>query len=501
VTQRNMGLGALADVVAPERVVGVPAGEIAGLTAHGAEVEPGSVFFAIPGGTHDGWTFVPEAASRGALAVVAERETPGLAIPQLIVADARHAVADAADAWYGRPSEQLRVYGITGTDGKSTTAFLAVGILLAAGRRPGLVGTVDTRVGDQQMASTSRTTTPEALELQRMLADMVEAGNDSVVIEATSHGLAQARVRNCRFAVGVVTTITSEHLEFHRTLGAYRAAKAILVQAAPVAVLNRDDDTFAYLQDRAAGTVISYGIDAEADIRATALDLGPRGSRFHVTGPRWSGPVTIQLPGSFNVSNALAALGLAEAEGLDPEQAAAALAEVRGVPGRMERIDLGQPFGVIVDYAHTADSLAKVLRELRPLTAGRLIAVFGSAGDRDRTKRPTMGRVAGELADLVVVTDEDPRTESPPEINGEIAQGARDAGARERETLWVIDDRRSAIAHALRMAQAGDMVLLAGKGHEPSIIYGDDRRWWDEREVARQELRGIGFGTDEPPAA
>lgn len=499
-TERGIGLGALADAVAPERVIGVPAGEITGLTAHSAEVEPGSVFFAIPGGTHDGWAFVTEAASRGAVAVVAERETAGLVIPQLIVANARHAVADAADAWYGRPSAHLRVYGITGTDGKSTTAFLSVGILLAAGRRPGLVGTVDTRVGDQQMASTSRTTTPEALELQRLLADMVEAGNDSVVIEATSHGLAQARVRNCRFAVGVVTTITSEHLEFHRTLDAYRAAKAILVEEAPVAVLNRDDDTFEYLRDRAAGAVISYGIDAEADLRATALDLGPHGSRFHVTGPRWSGPVTIELPGRFNVSNALAALGLAEAEGLDLEQAAAALGEVHGVPGRMERIDLGQPFGVIVDYAHTADSLAKVLRALRPLTAGRLIAVFGSAGDRDRTKRPTMGRVAGELADLVVVTDEDPRSESPSEINEEIAKGARDAGAQE-ERLWVIDDRRSAIAHALRMAQAGDMVLLAGKGHEPSIIYGDDRRWWDEREVARQELRGIGFGTDDLPAA
>lgn len=500
-TERGIGLGALADAVAPERVIGLPAGEITGLTAHSAEVEPGSVFFAIPGGTHDGWTFVTEAASRGAVAVVAERETAGLVIPQLIVSNARHAVADAADAWYAQPSTQLRVYGITGTDGKSTTAFLSMGILLAAGRRPGLVGTVDTRVGDQQMASTSRITTPEALELQHLLADMVEAGNDSVVIEATSHGLAQARVRNCRFKVGLVTTITSEHLEFHRTLDAYRAAKAILVEEAPVAVLNRDDDTFEYLQDRAAGAVISYGIDGEADIRATALDLGPHGSRFHVTGPRWSGPVTIQLPGRFNVSNALAALGLAEAEGLDLEQSAAALAEVRGVPGRMERIDLGQPFGVIVDYAHTADSLAKVLRALRPLTAGRLIAVFGSAGDRDRTKRPTMGRVAGELADLVVVTDEDPRSESPWEINEEIAQGARDAGAQERETLWIIDDRRSAIAHALRMAQAGDMVLLAGKGHEPSIIYGDDRRWWDEREVARQELRGIGFGTDEPPAA
>jgi UDP-N-acetylmuramoyl-L-alanyl-D-glutamate--2,6-diaminopimelate ligase len=500
-TERTMGLGALADVVAPDRVVGVPAGDVTALTLDSNDVVPGAVFFAIPGHVHDGWTFVPEAASRGALAVVAERETPGLAIPQLIVSNARHAVADAADAWFGKPSERLRVYGITGTDGKSTTAFLAVGVLLAAGRQPGLVGTVDVRVGDQQTASTSRTTTPEAIELQRLLADMVDAGNDSVVIEATSHGLAQARVRNCRFRVAVVTTITSEHLEFHGTVEAYRDAKAILVEEAPVAVLNRDDANFEFLRERATGAVLSYGIEAEADLRASALDLGPHGSRFHVTGPRWAGPVTIQLPGRFNVSNALAALGLAEAEGLDPEQAAVALGQVRGVPGRMERIDLGQPFGVIVDYAHTADALGKVLRELRPLTAGRLIVVFGSAGDRDRTKRPVMGRVAGELADLVVVTDEDPRTEAPWEINEEIARGAREAGAKDRETLWTIDDRRTAVAHALRLAEAGDMVLLAGKGHEPSIIYGDDRRWWDEREVARQELRAIGYGTDEQPAA
>ena len=246
--------------------------------------------------------------------------------------------------------------------------------------------------------------------------------------------------------------------------------------------------------------MLTYGIDTDADLRASELDLGPHGSRFHVEGPRWSGAVTIQLPGRFNVSNALAALALAETEGLDPERAAQALAEVHGVPGRMERIDTGQPFGVIVDYAHTADSLGKVLRELRPLTAGRLIVVFGSAGDRDRTKRPAMGQVAAELADLVVVTDEDPRTELPWEINEEIARGARAAGALDRETMWIIDDRRAAIAHAVGMAQAGDMVLLAGKGHEPSIIYGDDRQWWDEREVARQELRAIGYGADEPPA-
>jgi UDP-N-acetylmuramoyl-L-alanyl-D-glutamate--2,6-diaminopimelate ligase len=496
-----MGLGALADVVSPDRVVGIPVGEVTALTVQSSEVAPGAAFFAIPGQVHDGWTFIPEAVANGALAVIAERETPGLVVPQIIVANARHAVADAADAWFGRPSEQLRALGITGTDGKSTTAFLLLDVLLAAGRRPGLVGTIDTRIGDSQAASTSRMTTPEALELQAMLAAMVEAGNDSVVIEATSHGLAQSRVRNCRFRVGVVTTISSEHLEFHGTLEAYREAKAILVEESPVAVLNADDESYAFLRDRAAGSVISFGIESEADIRASELDLGPHGSRFHVSGPRWEGPVTLRLPARFNVDNALAALAVAEAEGLDPETAAQALATVNGVPGRMERIDLGQPFGVIVDYAHTADSLGKVLRELRPLTAGRLIAVFGSAGDRDRTKRAPMGRVAAELADLVVITDEDPRSEAPWEVNEEIAVGARVAGGRDRKTMWIIDDRRAAIAHALRLADAGDMVLLAGKGHEPSIIYGDERRWWDEREVARQELRAIGFQTDELPAS
>ncbi|HEY8092464.1 MAG TPA: Mur ligase family protein, partial [Acidimicrobiales bacterium] len=248
-TERRMGLGALADAIGPEQVIGMPTGEVHGLATNSSDVAPGSVFFAIPGQVHDGWDFISDAAAAGALAVVAERDTPDLPIPQLIVANARHAVADAADAWFGRPSEQLRVYGITGTDGKSTTSFLALGMLLDAGRQPGLVGTVDTRVGEVQTASTSRTTTPEAVELQGLLADMVEAGNDCVLLEATSHGLAQARVRNCRFRVGIVTTITSEHLEFHRTLDAYRAAKAILVEEAPVAILNRDDETFEYLRD------------------------------------------------------------------------------------------------------------------------------------------------------------------------------------------------------------------------------------------------------------
>jgi UDP-N-acetylmuramoyl-L-alanyl-D-glutamate--2,6-diaminopimelate ligase len=428
--------------------------------------------------------------------VVAERETPGLAIPQLLVGRTRDALADAAAAWYGRPSEHLEVIGVTGTDGKTTTSYLAVAALEAGGRRPGMIGTVAVRVGVEIRPNEDRNTTPEAPELQALLAEMVEAGNDSVVMEATSHGLAQARVRNCRFRVAVVTNLTSEHLEFHGSLEAYRAAKAMLVEEAPIAILNADDPAFGYFRDCARDRVVAYGTDPRAHVRASEIDARADGTTFIATTPTWSGEVHLQLPGAFNVHNALAALALAEVEGVDPGAAAAALGRVSGVPGRMERIDVGQPFGVVVDYAHTADSLAKMLRTLRPLTAGRVIVVFGSAGERDRVKRPAMGKVAAELADVAVVTDEDPRLEDGHAINEAIAEGARAGGARDGTNLWVIDDRRAAIAHAIGLAGPGDMILLAGKGHEGSILYGTEKRWWDEREVARQELAAAGFKAD-----
>lgn len=495
-TPRTVWLGELADVIGPERVVGMPVGEVTSLAYDSRQAHPGTLFFAVPGDHVDGHDYVLEAVTHGAVGVVAERETPGIGAPQLIVARTRDALADAADAWYGRPSERLEVIGVTGTDGKTTTSYLAVALLAAGGRRPGMLGTVAVRVGDAQRSNEDRNTTPEALELQELLADMVEAGNDCVVMEATSHGLAQSRVRNCRFKIAIVTNLTSEHLEFHGTLEAYRAAKAILVEEAPLAILNADDPAFGFFRDHAHGLVLTYGTDPSADLRASDIRARADGTTFTLTTPAWSGEVDLQLPGAFNVHNALAALGLAHAEGIDLAAAAAAIGAVTGVPGRMERIDAGQPFGVVVDYAHTADSLAKVLRTLRPLTTGRLIVVFGSAGERDRVKRPAMGRVAAELADIAIVADEDPRLEDPRAINEAIADGARVAGARDGENLWVIDDRRAAIAHAIGLARLGDMVLLAGKGHEGSIIYGTTRAWWDEREVARRELASAGFKAD-----
>ncbi|MEO6294644.1 MAG: UDP-N-acetylmuramoyl-L-alanyl-D-glutamate--2,6-diaminopimelate ligase [Candidatus Limnocylindria bacterium] len=488
----SKGLGSLTDVIAPERVVGIPVGEVTALAYDSRRVEPGTLFFAVPGVHVDGHDFAAAAVESGAIGLVVEHELPDASVPQLVVDRSRRALADAADAWFGRPSEKLRVIGITGTDGKTTSSVLAVELLRAGARRPGLMGTVAVDIGDERTPNDDRNTTPESLELQELLAQMVSAGNDSVVMEATSHGLALERTRNCRFDVGVVTSVTSEHLEFHGSLEAYRAAKARLIEEAPLAILNTDDDAFTFFRSRARQRVMTYGIDTDADLRATDLVADADGSRFTLVAPDWSGPISLPMPGRFNVSNALAALAIAHVEGVGWEVAAEALARTTGVPGRMERIDAGQSFAVVVDYAHTADSLAKVLRMLRPVTRGRLIAVIGSAGERDPTKRPAMGRVSAELSDLTIVTDEDPRLENPRFINEAIADGARAAGATDA-SLVVIDDRREAIGHAIGLAREGDVVLLAGKGHEASIFYGNEKLAWDDRVVAREALAAAGW--------
>ena len=492
-TARQMGLGALTDVIAPERVSGFPVGDVRALAYDSRKVEPGTLFFAVPGVHVDGHDFAADAVDRGAIGLVVERELPDASVPQLVVDGSRRALADAADAWYGRPSERLTVIGVTGTDGKSTVTALAAEMLWGCRWHPGQIGTVFTGIFDRLEPNLDRTTTPESLELQALLARMVEAGNDSVVMETTSHGLALERTRNCRFAVGVVTNLTSEHLEFHGTLEAYRAAKARLVEEAPIAVLNADDPSFDYFRGRARDRVLNYGIDNVADLRAGDLRADPSGTTFHLESPRWHGQVRIGMPGRFNVLNALAALGVVESLGLDVHHAAGMLESTAGVPGRMARVEAGQPFTVVVDYAHTEDSLRKVLEILRQLTAGRLIVLFGSAGERDATKREPMGRLAAQLADLVIVTDEDPRLEDPRAINEQIADGARSAGAADGVSLWVIDDRSEAIGHAIGLAREGDVVLLAGKGHEQSMIYGTEKRPWDDRRAALEALAASGW--------
>jgi len=495
----SMGLGTLTDRIAPERVVGMPVGDVRALSYDSRRITPGTLFFAVPGQHVDGHDFAANAVAGGAVGAVVERELPDLGAPQLVVVNSRYALADAADTWFGGPSRRLATIGVTGTNGKTTVTALCTQLLEAGGMRPGLVSTVNLRIGDEQLDNLERATTPEALELQEMLARMLAAGNDAAVIETSSHGLALGRVRNCRYQAGIVTNVTHEHLDFHGTFEAYRAAKALLVEEAPIAVLNRDDPSFSFFQGRARDRVVTYGLGPAADVRAADVRATATGSTVEVATADWGGTLKIPLPGSFNVENALAAFAFALAWGTDPEVARGALARARGVAGRMERIDLGQPFTVIVDYAHTPDALEKVLRILRPITDARLIVVFGSAGERDLLKRPAMGRIAGELADVVVVTDEDPRAEEPDTINQEIAAGARQAGALDGERLWVINDRREAIAHAIRAAQPGDTILLAGKGHEHNMFVADGSVWWDDAEVARQELRAAGVAAPAAP--
>ena len=484
-----MGLGALADRIDPQRVSGLPVGEVSGLAYDSRKVAPGDLFFAIPGEHVDGHGFVPDAVSAGAVAVVVEHEIPDLPLPQLVVANTRHALADAADLWFGEPSRTLATVGVTGTNGKTTVVALCAQLLAAGGWRPGVTGTVSITIGGQQADNLSRATTPEALELQQLLAAMVAAGNDSAVIETSSHALALGRVRNCRYQAGIVTNLTHEHLEFHGSMDAYREAKALLVAEAPQAVLNRDDPSYAFFRERARDRVTTFGVHPEATVRAVAVESRADGSTLTVEAPGWNGTLAVPLVGGFNAMNALAAFAFAVSWGVDPEVARAALAVATGVDGRMQRVDLGQPFAVIVDYAHTPDALEQVLTILRPLTGGRLITLIGSAGERDLLKRPELGRIAAQLSDLVLVADEDPRGEDPDQINRQIADGARAAGAIDDARLWVINDRRAAIAKAIGLAQPGDTLLLAGKGHEHSIFMADGPVWWDDAEVARQELR------------
>src|SRR4051794_28188691 len=482
---------------------------INGVSNDSREVRPGTLFVAVPGLHVDGHEFVEAAARAGAAAALVETAFPDLPLPQLVVADTRRALATAAAWWYGDPSHDLAVVGITGTDGKTTTSFLATAALEAAGVRAGMTGTAATRIGGVQEPNDAHATTPEAPALQRALAAMVRAGDAAAVVETTSHGLALHRVDAIAYDIAILTNLTHEHLELHGTWEAYRDAKLSLFERlatgpsaaagtkalpggrwAKTGIVNADDPSagaFIGVTQEAGARVLTYGTAPAADIRATRIEEDARRLRFTYEAPSGGGIAELQLVGRFNVHNALAVVALGEALGLDPAAVRAGLASLPVVPGRMERVDLGQPFGVIVDFAHSPASLATVLDLLAPLAASRgggLIAVFGSAGERDTLKRPVMGRIAGERCRLVVVTDEDPRTEDSMAILDAIAAGAESAGRRRDHDLLVIADRRDAIEAAIDRAHPGDIVLLAGKGHERAILSAAGPIPWNERAEA-----------------
>jgi UDP-N-acetylmuramoyl-L-alanyl-D-glutamate--2,6-diaminopimelate ligase len=487
-----------------------------GVTDDSRAVMPGGLFVAVPGLHADGHAYVAAAASAGAAAAIVERALPEVALPQLVVGRAASALADAAAWWFGDPSRELGVVGITGTDGKTTTAFLAAAALEAAGLSSGLVGTVATQVGTVREPNPEHMTTPGAPLLQRVLRAMADAGNAVAVVETTSHGLAADRVRGIAYDVAILTNLTHEHLEFHGSWEAYRDAKLSLFERLAVgptnpvkeragrrwpkgAIVNADDPNagaFVGVAQEAGARIVTYGTDGAADVRATHVEEDARRLRVGYTAASGAATLELQLAGRFNVHNALAVVALGEILELDPAAVRAGLAGLSGVPGRMERLDAGQPFGIVIDYAHSPASLEKVLGLLAPLAAARgggVIAVFGSAGERDTAKRPMMGRIAAAHARLVVVTDEDPRGEDRLAILEDIARGAEDGGKRRERDLFLIADRSAAIAAAFERARPGDVVLLAGKGHEQSIIGRAGAVAWDERAAALAALAALGY--------
>jgi len=505
---------------------------VAGIAYDSRRVLPGGCFVAVPGSHADGHAFVGAAVGAGAGVLVVERPLPpGDVAPaiQLVVDRSQLALASVAAWWYEDPGVDLGIVGITGTDGKTTTAGMAVAALEAAGVRTGLVSTAELKIGGVRAGALAHVTTPEAPELQQTLRAIRAAGDVAAIVESTSHGLALERVGEIPYDVAILTNLTHEHLEFHGTFEAYSAAKRSLFErlgnggagtgtgagsggrtrkppALPGGrswprggIVNADDPSaavFAAATRDAGATLLTYGAAAPAEVRATDIAETPDGLVATVTTPRGSGTLRLSLLGRFNVHNALGVVALGELLELDQALVLDGLAGFRGVRGRMERIDRGQPFTLIVDYAHTPASLAAVLDDLARLVGpgGGRIAVFGSAGERDVAKRGLQGRVAGERCRLVIATDEDPRGEDPMAILEQIAEGAEAAGLRRGDDLWLIPDRRAAIVAAITRARPGDVVLLAGKGHERSILYAGLDVPWDERRVAEECLAAVGYG-------
>jgi UDP-N-acetylmuramoyl-L-alanyl-D-glutamate--2,6-diaminopimelate ligase len=474
--------------------------DIMGLVSDSRLVQPGYLFIALTGGTTDGHNFIPAALERGAVAVVGTNLLHDLKVPYLQVTDSRMALPHLAAAFYEFPARKLTMIGVTGTDGKTTTTSLIYQILLASGLKSGMVSTINAVIGDQVLDTGFHVTTPDAPDIQRYLAEMVAKGLTHVVLEVTSHGLAQFRADACEFDVAVVTNITHEHLDYHGSYEAYRSAKARLFinlnttipkpQGNPrTAILNRDDSSFPYLSQVSTGSLLSYGFRPEADIRPEKINHGLHGLYFLVKGKGREFPIFCPLMGDFNISNCLAAISATVyILGVSPDAAQAGISALKIVPGRMEQINLGQDFTAIVDFAHTPNALQKALQSVRQLTHGRVIAIFGAAGLRDRQKRKMMAEASIELADMTILTAEDPRSELLEDILAEMATGATKKGGVEGQTFWRISDRGEAIRFAVSHARSGDLVIACGKGHEQSMCFGDIEYPWDDRIAMRAAI-------------
>jgi len=490
---------------------------IGGIAQDSRRVVPGDLFVARQGNLSDGHAFIPDALNRGASVIVGERQISSLPVPYIRVKDGRLALAYFAAAVYRFPARKLIVIGVTGTDGKTTTCNLIFNILKAAGYPVGMISTVNAVIGDKQIDTGFHVTTPDAPDVQRYLAEMVQQDLTHVILEVTSHGLEQQRVAGCDFDLAVLTNITHEHIDYHGTFEAYRKAKARLFTGLtrsepkasglrPGAVLNRDDRSFAFISNRIRAQAmedkkevheITYGFDSSADVCTKEIVSDPGGMDLKVLARGEQLNIRSRLLGDFNAANVMAAaaatfVGLNVAsrpvlEGIESTQ---------GIPGRMELVDMGQPFRAMVDFAHTPNALKRVLEAARKLLErstqpGKIIAIFGSAGLRDRDKRRLMAEESLRLADVTILTAEDPRIEALAEILGEMSQGAQAAGGVEGENYWCIPDRREAIRFGVKVAQPGDIVLALGKGHEQSMCFGEREYPWDDRIALKAALAEI----------
>lgn len=471
---------------------------ISAITDDSRAVSAGSLFVAVKGERVDGHHFIPAAMRGGMAALVTQQPTCEVSVPFVQVEDSRKALGLLGSRFYGEPSSQIRMIGVTGTNGKTTTTYVCKALLEALGRQVGLIGTVAYQIGGNTIPAAH--TTPGALELQQLLDKMVAAGCATAVMEVSSHALAQDRTSGCEYDVAVFSNLTQDHLDFHKTMEEYFQAKLRLFtgltgghKANKRAIVNADDSYGNRIAEQCPAPVWTYALKNKADLRAEAVRLSLQGTSFTAATPVGNFPVESHLVGEHNVYNLLAAIGVALHEGATPDQIRQAVDRVINVPGRFERVMAGQPFTVVVDYAHTEDALVRLLTAAQVLKTGRIITVFGCGGDRDRGKRPKMGAAAVGYSDVVILTSDNPRTEDPHAILEQVEVGVIDA-LRQRSHVQYrkVADRREAIKEAVREARAGDMVLIAGKGHEDYQIIGTQKFHFDDREVARDAIERLG---------
>ena len=491
----EMRLEELLDIIEEKRISGPKDIEVKGLAYNSKEVQAGNAFFCIKGLVTDGHLFAADAAERGASVIFLERDLD-VEVPESIVRvkvpDTRQALALCAARFYGSPSKKLRLIGVTGTNGKTTTGFLVENVFKKAGMTTGLIGTVENHIGD--IIEHVERTTPESLDLQAFLRRMVDAGVEVAVMEVSSHALELHRVSGCAFEVVVFTNLTQDHLDFHLSIEEYFGAKKRLFEGEEfgvqrTAVINYDDAFGRRLLHETPQPTRSYGMDEKADVSAIGVDITPTGNRFEILFGEESIPLSTKLQGRFNIYNCLAAACVAFQMGVDSDSIVEGLEMLPGVPGRFENIECGQEFTAIVDYAHTPDGVTSLLDACREVSGGRVIIVVGCGGDRDRSKRPLMGRAAVEMSDLCIITSDNPRSEDPAEIIGMIVEGVRDRYPSERYAVEV--DRRKAIKKAISDARPGDLVVVAGKGHESGQIFSDRIIEFDDRQVVRECLKEV----------